>query len=552
MNSICEQILGELMGTPTNSNTQERHSIDEVINKIKEIAHESSEGEYIYRGEPECYAEVSSGLYRQYKADYEERKSFDIESFEVEKFDIELVQEEILNRAKRYTSETDDFEILSELQHFGGKTNLIDFTTDYLIALFFACDGFHGKDGRIIVLSTSGCMSPYIKKPRSLNDRITAQKSTFVQPPTGIIEPDNAIIIPFYLKPRLLDYLLENHGISSETIYHDLLGFIRYQELHEVSYAEYYRGIAYEDEFSNKEAIEHYTKAIELNPQLADAYGKRGFVYTDEGEYDLAIRDFTNALELVQPTSIMGKFICSGFFSNRGYAYAEKGEYEIAIQDYSNSIRLLRDSNAFNNRGFIYSKLGEVDSAIQDFSEAIDIESDSATAYHNRGAEFLKKGSVDSAISDLSTALSMFYNLSEREMAAVYFERGNAYYHKGELGLALQDFSKSIELMPENDRYYYYRGAAYSNNDEISLAIRDLDKSIDLHDGNPYVYYNRGWIWLRLKEWQKARIDMATAINLGFDVPHFFRHHNGYFCVADFEQRQGFKVPKDIAEMLGG
>ena len=540
------------MGTQTSSNSQENVRKSEVIKKIEEIAYRSSGGEFIYRGEPECYLEVSSGLYRQYKADYDERKNIDFEGFEVEKFNIELVQEEILERAQRYTSETDSFEILAELQHFGGKTNLIDFTTDYLIALFFACDGFHGKDGRIILLSTSGRMSPYIKKSRNLNDRITAQKSIFVQPPTGLIEPDSAIIIPYSLKPRLLDYLLENYGISSATIYHDLLGFIRYQELHEVSYAEYFKGIVYEEDSSIKEAIEHYTNAIELNPQLADAYSNRGFVYTGEGEYDLAIRDFTNALELVQPTSFVGIFVCSGLYSNRGFAHAEKGEYEIAIEDYSSSIRLMRDSNAFNNRGFIYSKLGEIDSAIQDFSEAIDIESDSATAYHNRGAEFLKKGCVDSAISDLSTALSMFYNLSEPEMAAVYFKRGNAFYDKGKLALAIQDFTEAIDLAPNDDQYYYYRGAAYSNNDEIALAIQDLDKSIELNDGNPYVYCNRGWIWLRLQKWQKARIDLATALNLGFDVPHFFGHHNGYFCVGDFEQREGFKVPEDIAEMLGG
>ena len=47
--------------------------------------------------------------------------------------------------------ETTDFEILTEIQHYGGKTNLIDFTTDYFIALFFACDGHHDKKGRIIL-----------------------------------------------------------------------------------------------------------------------------------------------------------------------------------------------------------------------------------------------------------------------------------------------------------------------------------------------------------------------------------------------------------------
>ncbi len=40
--------------------------------------------------------------------------------------------------------------MLVEMQHFGGKTNLIDFTTDYRVALFFACDGAHGECGRVV------------------------------------------------------------------------------------------------------------------------------------------------------------------------------------------------------------------------------------------------------------------------------------------------------------------------------------------------------------------------------------------------------------------
>ena len=65
------------------------------------------------------------------------------EDIEAEHFDIEIAQEQVLKEAQDYIDETDDeFEILTQLQHNGGQTNLIDFTTDYLIALFFACDGF--------------------------------------------------------------------------------------------------------------------------------------------------------------------------------------------------------------------------------------------------------------------------------------------------------------------------------------------------------------------------------------------------------------------------
>ena len=125
-------------------NTQ--NDLSRVLEKIAEIANKSADDDYIYRGEPECYEKVSSSLYREYP--HTEGIHFDIVNF----------QRASLEEAKAYIGETDDIDetddigILTQLQHFGGKTNLIDFTEDYLIALFFACDGSHDEEGRVILL----------------------------------------------------------------------------------------------------------------------------------------------------------------------------------------------------------------------------------------------------------------------------------------------------------------------------------------------------------------------------------------------------------------
>ena len=143
---------------PDQSNTSE-HPLCDVRDIIREIEEKSVSGDYIYRGEPEhheespYYGKICSSLYRQYAR------------IEADEFDIEVVQEEILAEAEASiwiheiladdSHETDDhIEILTQLQHYGGKTNLIDFTTDYLIALFFACDNSASitKDGRLILL----------------------------------------------------------------------------------------------------------------------------------------------------------------------------------------------------------------------------------------------------------------------------------------------------------------------------------------------------------------------------------------------------------------
>ena len=135
-----------------------------------------------------------------------------------------------MEEARRFTFESDELAILTYLQHYAGKTNLIDFTADYLIALFFACDGKHTQDGRVIFLEGDGNMQPHIHGPRSPVNRVIAQKSVFVRPPSGYIEvdPDDIVIIPNYLKLPILNYLRKAHGIFAETVYNDLHGFIRY------------------------------------------------------------------------------------------------------------------------------------------------------------------------------------------------------------------------------------------------------------------------------------------------------------------------------------
>lgn len=159
----------------------ENDQLNSVLKKIHEIVKLSANGDYLYRGEPECYKKVSSGLYREYS------------KINAENFDIEVVQKEILDAAKRYTTQTDDFGILTELQHYGYNTNLIDFTTNYNIALFFACDSSPDIDGRIILLHKT---NSHIFEPQSPVNRIIAQKSIFVRPPEGFIEPDETVLIP--------------------------------------------------------------------------------------------------------------------------------------------------------------------------------------------------------------------------------------------------------------------------------------------------------------------------------------------------------------------
>ena len=213
-------------------NPNEPNTVDEILWKIEE---KTSTGEYIYRGESRHFETVSSNLYRVFL----EHKDFDIEA---EQLDIEVVQKEMLDEAKKYLRRTSsDCELLVEMQHYGGKTNLIDFTTDCFVALFFACEQSASENGRIIC-QRKELLSSSIKEPPEPINRVVAQSSVFVRPPEGFISPnDNEVInIPSEIKLPMLEYLRESHDISVETIYNDIHGFIRYQKDYMESYIEFY------------------------------------------------------------------------------------------------------------------------------------------------------------------------------------------------------------------------------------------------------------------------------------------------------------------------
>ena len=417
--------------------------IDEVLEKINEIAKESATGDYIYRGEPARHEEhpycgrVISGLYRQY---------LDIEA---EHFDVSVVQADILRAAHEYTPhKMEDFEILATLQHFGDQTNLIDFTTDYLVALFFACDGKPQEPGRVILLQRQPESDPKVykvEKPPKTIRRAEAQKSIFVEAEKGFVEPDRIVTIPEHLKTPLLNYLRKHHDISTKTIYNDLHGFIDKRRLHKRAYEAFHKGftsqgragsaktVAERQELYN-DAITHYTEAIDLNPEDAWTYNNRGIVYRNTGNFDAAIKDYNKSIA-IDPEDAWAYY-------NRGTAYGRKGEFDNAIQDFNIAIHLNPEyTAAYNNRGASYNAKGEFDNAIQDYNAAIHLNPEYADAYSNRGNTYDAKGEFDNAIQDYNAAIRL-----NPEHAEAYTNRGETWLHLKEWKKAKADLTTAKDM----------------------------------------------------------------------------------------------------------
>jgi len=158
------------------------------------------------------------------------------------------------------------------------------------------------------------------------------------------------------------------------------------------------------------------------------AYGLRGEAYRDKGDLDHAIADFSRAIKIDRawPLNDPGSFrvyVNRGIgdfskaiefepefadaFINRCVVYADKGQYDLALADCTKAIAINpKDAVAYNDRGVAYEKKGDIDSALDDYTKAIELDPGYRDAYANRAVLYDHKGDREHAVDDYHQALA--------------------------------------------------------------------------------------------------------------------------------------------------
>ena len=424
------------MNKPNQSNSQ-NISVSDILQEIEQKAMDNHRR--IYRGESnKCFGQVSSGLYRVYGPKLGIKNPINV---------FGKIQEMISKRAREYLNDTTDFNILAQIQHYGGKTNLIDFTTDYLIALFFACDRAHDKDGRIILLSKESTEDYTVREMPSIINRAASQKSVLVEPTNGFIDSKHydVVVIPKDLKQEILFYLQRFHGISTKRVYDDIHGYIQSLAWDQSSYIEWIEGKEYEDHGSYTEAIDAYSRAIGLKLDFFEGYRDRGRLHFEVSNFSQALEDYNMAIEL-NPDNVDSYY----YRGNLHYALLD---YDKALDDYSTAIRLSPDNNVdlYHARGRAHFERGEFGPALDDYKIALQLKPDNVVIkcdyHHARGCFQFETGSGFSLIlEDYNAAIEL-----QPINAVLYRDRGTLYLREDNDNRAIDDFLDWIKLNPGTD-----------------------------------------------------------------------------------------------------
>ena len=189
------------------------------------------------------------------------------------------------------------------------------------------------------------------------------------------------------------------------------------------------------------QAIQAFTRAIEIEPRYAEAYVKRGLAYYRSAQYETAIADYTETLKL--------KRYQADAHASRGDAYQSLGDMQRAIEDYSASLKRRRSPHIIQKRAETYFKHGDPQKALVDYNDLIK-RKPTAMAYYGRGNVYLhlaiqgNENRLKLALSDLDQAIAL-----EPRFASVYVSRAQVHTQLGDRTLANRDYKHAIGLLTD-------------------------------------------------------------------------------------------------------
>jgi tetratricopeptide (TPR) repeat protein len=126
-----------------------------------------------------------------------------------------------------------------------------------------------------------------------------------------------------------------------------------------------------------KEAIIDYNKAIEIDPNFAEAYINRGNAKSKLQDYIEAIADYTKALS-INPSLVLA-------LSNRGRCKLELKDYIGALNDCNKALSIVQDGFSYAIRGTVKICLKNYQDALSDFNKALENNYENGFVYYNRG-----------------------------------------------------------------------------------------------------------------------------------------------------------------------
>ncbi|MBM4137690.1 MAG: tetratricopeptide repeat protein [Nitrospira sp.] len=273
----------------------------------------------------------------------------------------------------------------------------------------------------------------------------------------------------------------------------------------------YLLGIIYYQEGNYDLAIEYIRKALEFNP-LSDAYAYfyLGNALKNKKQFDEAITCYQRALQM-NPQLIEA-------YHNLAWIFQEKNQTDEAITYYQKALNLNPAlADAYYNLGTIFQDRKQFDDAITFYQKALEIDPTLADAYYNLGILFQQRKQFDKAIEFHQKALQFNCDLID-----AYFNLGTSYENKKQYDEAIAHYQKALQLNPDLLYAYNNLGNIYKEMGRFDEAIEYFHLAINHNPNYVIAFLNLGGVLKDLGRIEEAEIYYRQALQIKPDCSYCY------------------------------
>jgi len=329
-------------------------------------------------------------------------------------------------------------------------------------------------------------------------------------------------------------------------------------------------GVAAYDEGNYDKAIEHFTKAIELDPANVDAYYNRGICYTEgerfhhydklpqqtyieagledeEKAYQSAMADFNKALEL-DPNYALAYFGKGNAYYLYVDSYADRTtkvipEYEKALEHKDwilDKVGVEGVATIYTNLGRTYFAMCEMDKAYENYKKALDL-APIDTALEHQAPVCIELGKYAEAYELATEYIDMAEGSEEFDLALM--PGMMAAYHLEKYDEAIEYGNEIVATFPDSGyvagayrflaKIYKEKGNEAQAREHIDAAINVCTDIISSEETGvaeiPGAYYERGLAYFDIGEYQEAISDFKYLVDHPEIANREIAHENYYF-----------------------
>ncbi|MDQ7778944.1 MAG: tetratricopeptide repeat protein, partial [Planctomycetota bacterium] len=216
------------------------------------------------------------------------------------------------------------------------------------------------------------------------------------------------------------------------------------------------------------QSLEDMTKAIEADPEWAEAWAERGRLLLLLGNVSKSLADLKKALEL-NPSSSMAQYWY-------GKALESSGDQAAAATHYEEAVRLHpKSSHALLATASSLARQGKIDEAMDACNKILALDWSSAEAYLARGGLFLLKGDTAAALADFEKVASI-----NPLSPAAWNSVGNVHHRGGDLRCALDNYNRALELNSECSEAIFNRANICYQTGRLDAALGGWEKFLKL------------------------------------------------------------------------